>query len=299
MTIGQLKKSFENYLQLERALSKNSVAAYLTDLSLLNTFLTKNKFDTEITLIQTEQIRLFIHEISDMEYSSFSQARIISGIKAFFKFALLENLIISDPSELIEGPTIQRKIPDTLQLEEIDQLIAAIDLSTPEGSRNKAIIETLYSCGLRVTELITLKITDIYSREGFIKVTGKGDKERLIPIGSSTLELIDIYKNQIRSLGKIDPKYDNILFLNRRGKGLSRVMIFTIIKQLAVRAGIKKNISPHTFRHSFASHLVERGADLRAVQEMLGHESISTTEIYTHLDKSYLKDTLATYHPRY
>ena len=299
MPINRYKKSFSSYLKLERALSKNSIEAYLYDLELLNAYLRKKTNVKSIQNIDENILKKFIHWINDQSYSSFSQARIISGIKAFFKYLLIEEIIERNPAELIETPKLARKLPDVLSIEEINLLIENIDLSKPEGTRNKAIIETLYSCGLRVSELVNLKITNLYKNEGFIKVQGKGDKERLVPIGSSALKYIDIYRREIRSHLNIKPGHEDILFLNRRGANLSRVMIFTIIKQLSQKAEINKQISPHTLRHSFATHLVERGADLRAVQDMLGHESITTTEIYTHLDRQYLKETLKQYHPRF
>jgi integrase/recombinase XerD len=233
-----------------------------------------------------------------MGMSAHSQARIISGIKSFYKYLLLENILNHNPTELIEAPKLGRKLPDTLSLEEINKIIEAIDLSTPEGQRNKAILETLYSCGLRVSELVNLKISNLYFNDEFIKVVGKGDKERLVPIGSVAIKQINIYKNEIRSNLAVKKEHEDVLFLNRRGSKLSRVMVFTIIKQLAFKIGLKKHISPHTFRHSFATHLIEGGADLRAVQEMLGHESITTTEIYTHLDRDYLRQAIIQFHPR-
>jgi integrase/recombinase XerD len=230
--------------------------------------------------------------------SASSQARILSGIKAYFMWMLLEDIIEISPAELLETPKIPRKLPDTLSLEEIDLLMDGIDQSTPEGQRNRTMLETLYGCGLRVTELVTLKISDLHLNSGFIKVTGKGDKERLVPIAQSTIKFIEIYRNEVRVHLTIKPGHEDTLFLNRRGAGLTRVMIFTILKNLAIKIGMKKTISPHTLRHSFATHLIEGGADLRAVQTMLGHESITTTEIYTHLDKRYLKDTITQFHPR-
>jgi integrase/recombinase XerD len=300
MSIRKYRKSFETYLKLEKALSVNSINAYLHDIDLLHDYIeASGKAIVNIHQIDAEFIRSFVHWINDKEYSSFSQARVISGLKAFFKFLILEDIITVDPSELIEAPKLARKLPDVLSLDEINKLINAIDLSKPEGMRNKAILETLYSCGLRVSELVNLKISDIFFNDGFIKIKGKGNKERLVPIGEAGIKYIKIYREEIRSHLKIKHGHEDILFLNRRGAQLSRVMIFTIIKGLSEKIGLKKKISPHTFRHSFASHLVERGADLRAVQDMLGHESITTTEIYTHLDRQYLKETLQSFHPRF
>ncbi len=299
MPLKKYKKSFESYLKLERALSSNSISAYLYDFDLLNHFLAKETKVKSLHSITLEHLKQFVHWINDQDYSAFSQARVISGTKAFFKFLLIEDIIRTSPADLIEAPKLARKLPDVLDIEEINTLIAAIDLSKPEGTRNKAIIETLYSCGLRVSELVNLKLTNIFLTDGFIKVEGKGDKERLVPIGKTCLKYINIYQNKVRNHLKIKPGHEDFLFLNRRGAQLTRVMIFTIIKGLAERAQINKKISPHTFRHSFATHLVERGADLRAVQDMLGHESITTTEIYTHLDRQYLKETLNSFHPRF
>ena len=299
MPLKKYKKSFESYLKLERALSSNSISAYLYDFDLLNHFLAKETKVKSLHSITLEHLKQFVHWINDQDYSAFSQARVISGTKAFFKFLLIEDIIRTSPADLIEAPKLARKLPDVLDIEEINALIAAIDLSKPEGTRNKAIIETLYSCGLRVSELVNLKLTNIFLTDGFIKVEGKGDKERLVPIGKTCLKYINIYQNEVRNHLKIKPGHEDFLFLNRRGAQLTRVMIFTIIKGLAERAQINKKISPHTFRHSFATHLVERGADLRAVQDMLGHESITTTEIYTHLDRQYLKETLKSFHPRF
>jgi integrase/recombinase XerD len=248
--------------------------------------------------LKLDDLQEFLAHIHDLNLKERSQARIISGIKAFYRYLLLEDLINDDPTELLEGPKLSRKLPDTLSQEEVQSIIDAIDLSKAEGMRNKAILETLYGCGLRVSELIELRISNLFFDVDFIKVVGKGNKERLVPIGSDAIKFIKIYLNEIRVHLNIHSDYEDHLFLNRRGKGLSRIMIFTIIKNLTETAGIKKNVSPHTFRHSFATHLVEGGADLRAVQEMLGHESITTTEIYTHLDRNYLRDNILNYHPR-
>lgn len=272
--------------------------AYLRDINRFSEFLECKKLKVAPEKIKFEQLKNFIKWLNELGMSATSQARMTSGLKAFFKYLLMEDLIKDDPTQLLETPKIGRKLPEVLSIQEIDLLIAAIDLSTPEGTRNKAILEAIYSCGLRVSELITLKISDIFFDEGFVKVTGKGNKQRLTPIGSVALKHIEIYRNEIRCHLQIKKGHEDILFLNRRGAQLTRVMIFTIIKDLVEKAGIKKNISPHTFRHSFATHLIEGGADLRAVQEMLGHESITTTEIYTHLDREYLRDAIIQFHPR-
>jgi len=248
--------------------------------------------------VTMEDIQGFLKYITELGLGARTQARILSGLKAFYKFLILENEIQVDPTELIESPKLGRKLPDVLSIEEIDTILNGIDRSTPEGERNRAMLEVLYSCGLRVSELITLQISNIYFAEGFIRITGKGDKERLVPIGGQAIKHLNLYLNQVRVHQPIQAEFTDFAFLNRRGKGLTRVMIFTIIKNLVTAVGIDKTVSPHTFRHSFATHLVEGGADLRAVQEMLGHESITTTEIYTHLDRSYLKQTILDYHPR-
>jgi len=293
------KKGYKAWLQLEKSLSDNSVEAYLHDIEKLTTWiqLTKElKHPDEITLKDLEK---FNRWISELGMTAGSQARIISGLRSFFKFCLLEQIITLDPALLLESPRLKRTLPDILSFDEIAAIINSIDLSKPEGGRNKAILETLYSCGLRVSEAINLKISCLFLDVGFIRVIGKGDKERLVPIGSDAIKYINIYRNDIRVHIAVTPGNEDVLFLNRRGAKLSRVMIFLIIKELAKLAGIKKNISPHTFRHSFATHLVEGGADLRAVQEMLGHESITTTEIYTHLDREFLRTTLQQFHPAY
>lgn len=291
-------KDFENYLKIEQSLSKNSVKAYISDIKKITSYFETRKFSGEISKLKRNDITDYINEINVTGLEARTQARIISSIKAFCRYLLLEEIIEEDPSELIEGPKIGRKLPDTLSEDEINKIINQIDLSKPEGHRNKAIIETLYGCGLRVSELVELKITDIHFKEGFIKINGKGDKERLVPINEYTSKQINIYLNEIRNKIEIDSESENIVFVNRRGKKLSRVMVFKIIKDLGQKAGINKKISPHSLRHSFASHLVENGADLRAVQEMLGHESILTTEIYTHIDNSYLKKSMEKFHPR-
>jgi integrase/recombinase XerD len=287
---------FKNYLTIERSLSTNSVDAYIRDVKKLADF-AREKEKTELE-IKKSDLSEFIYNISKSGVATRSQSRIISGIKAFYKYLIMEDYITVDPTELLESPKIGMKLPDTLSVKEIDKLIAAIDLSKAEGERNRAILEVLYSCGLRVTELITLKLSNVSFVEGFIKVVGKGNKERLAPIGNIALKYLNIYVNEVRNHQKIQKGHEDIIFLNRRGKQLTRVMIFTIIKQLVEKIGLKKNISPHTFRHSFATHLIQGGADLRAVQEMLGHESITTTEIYTHIDKEYLRDAIITFHPR-
>jgi len=287
---------FKSYLTIERSLSTNSVDAYIRDVKKLADF-AREKEKTELE-IKRSDLSEFIYNISKSGVATRSQSRIISGIKAFYKYLIMEDYITMDPTELLESPKIGMKLPDTLSIKEIDRLIAAIDLSKAEGERNRAILEMLYSCGLRVTELITLKLSNVSFIEGFIKVVGKGNKERLAPIGNTSLKYLNIYINEIRNHQKIQKGHEDIIFLNRRGKQLTRVMIFTIIKKLAEKISLKKNISPHTFRHSFATHLIQGGADLRAVQEMLGHESITTTEIYTHIDKEYLREAIITFHPR-
>ena len=287
---------FKSYLQLERSLSTNSVDAYIRDVKKLETFAKKKKI-SELNINKSD-LSDFVSNISKEGISARSQSRIISGIKAFYKYLIMEDYITADPTQLLESPKIGMKLPDTLSIEEIDKLIAAIDLSTEQGERNRAMLEILYSCGLRVTELITLKLSNVSFVEGFIKVIGKGNKERLAPIGKTALKYLTIYINEVRNHQEIQKGHEDIIFLGRRGKQLTRVMIFTIIKQLAEKIGLKKKISPHTFRHSFATHLIQGGADLRAVQEMLGHESITTTEIYTHLDKEYLREAIIQFHPR-
>jgi len=293
------KKGFKAYLQLEKSLSNNSVEAYLQDIEKLTTYLQVSNDLKTPKDVSMKDIEKLIQWISELGMSAGSQARIISGLKSFFRYCLLEQIVTVDPTTLLESPKLKRSLPDVLSFEEIENIIAQIDASKPEGGRNKAILETMYSCGLRVTELVNLRISCLYLDVGFIRVTGKGDKERLVPIGSDAIKYISLYKNNIRVHMPLKPGNEDILFLNRRGRKLTRVMIFLIIKDLAKQAGISKNISPHTFRHSFATHLVEGGADLRAVQEMLGHESITTTEIYTHLDRDYLRSTLQQFHPSF
>jgi len=289
---------YKTFLQLEKSLSANSVSAYLKDIVKFKQFLDYFKYDLNPKQIQSKHITEFINWINQLGQAPRTQARTISGLKSFFKYLMLEDIIEEDPTELIETPRIGRKLPDVLSILEIDQLIAAIDLSHETGQRNKAMIETLYSCGLRVSELINLKLSNVFFSEKFIKVQGKGNKERLVPISNKALKEIKLYINFHRNKVNVQKDSEDFVFLNRRGKKLTRTMVFTIIKDLAKTASIKKSISPHTFRHSFASHLVDGGADLRAVQEMLGHESILTTEIYTHLDKDYIRNTILQYHPR-
>lgn len=292
------KKGFENYLKLEKSLSQNSIAAYINDISKLIAYLDKNHNKVNPLKVKLEHLKGFIAWLNERDISPRTQARTISGIKSFYKYLLIEGKIGSDPTALIESPRIGRKLPDILSMEEIDNLIEAVDLSKSEGQRNKAMLETLYSCGLRVSELVGLKITNLFFDQGFIKVEGKAGKERLVPVSGRAIDEVGRYLNEYRKKLNVAKDSENILFLNRRGKKLSRVMIFTIIKNLADKIGLKKSISPHTFRHSFATHLINGGADLRAVQEMLGHESILTTEIYTHLDREYLKSTIQQFHPR-
>ncbi len=289
---------FKTYLKLEKSLSENSISAYTSDIDKLFRF---NEIQGNLLQPSTVTyvfLQQFIDYLNELGLSPRSQARIISGLKSFFSFLLMEEIITTDPTELLESPKIGRKLPEVLSIDEIDKLLGAIDLSKPEGHRNKAIIETLYSCGLRVSELINIKISNLYFKDEYIRVTGKGKKERLVPIGRKAIMEISYYLKKYRNHLKISKDSENILFLNRRGEKLTRVMIFTIIKNLATKINLQKNISPHTFRHSFATHLIDGGADLRAVQEMLGHESIITTEIYTHLDREYLRDTILRYHPR-
>ncbi len=298
MKLTPFIKDFEAYLRVEKSLSENSVEAYIHDINKLVSFFSNIKKDPAPDQVEQANLQQFLQWCNELAMSARSQARLVSGIKAFFKYLLLEDIIDKDPSELLETPRIGRKLPDVLSLEEIDKIISCIDLSKPEGHRNKAILETLYSCGLRVSELISLRISDLYFDEGYIRVIGKGNKERLVPISGKAIREIEYYRGNFRNHLQVDKRSEDILFLNRRGKKLSRVMVFTIIKNLVIKTGIDKNISPHSFRHSFASHLVDRGADLRAVQEMLGHESIITTEIYTHLDRDYIRNTIIRYHPR-
>ena len=291
------KKGFKAYLQLERSLSDNSVSAYLSDMEKLTQYLLNSDIKKVPSEIDLSILQGFIKWIAELGMTQTSQARIISALRSFYKYCLLEDITTVDPTTLLEAPKLKRSLPDVLSFEEIENILAEIDLSTAEGTRNKAILETMYSCGLRVTEVVNLKLSQLFLDVGFVRVIGKGNKERLVPIGSSAIKYILIYVTTIRNHQVIQTGEEDILFLNRRGKRLTRVMIFLIIKDLVRKAGIKKTISPHTFRHSFATHLVEGGADLRAVQEMLGHESITTTEIYTHLDREFLRKTLEQFHP--
>ena len=293
------KKGFKAFLQLEKSLSDHSVEAYLRDIDKLTLYLDTNETKLSPTDVTLQHLQSFIQSIGALDLAPTSQARIISGIKSFFKYCILEQICTINPTTLLNSPKTRRKLPDVLSFEEIEQLIAQIDLSKPEGGRNKAILETMYSSGLRVSEAINLKISCLHLDVGFIRVIGKGDKERLVPIGADAIKYIKLYKDTIRVHQTAAKNYEDILFLNNRGKSLSRVMIFYIIKALILKTGIKKSISPHSFRHSFATHLVEGGADLRAVQEMLGHESITTTEIYTHINREYLRDTLDRFHPAF
>lgn len=293
------KKGFKAWLQLEKSLGDNSVAAYLRDVEKLTDFLQMKDFSKAPGEVDLKMLEKFIEYINGLGLSAASQARIISGIKGFYKYCVIEQISRTDPSLLLEAPRKTRKLPDVLSFEEIEQIIKSIDLSTPEGNRNKAILETMYSCGLRVSEVVNLKISCLYLDIGFIKVIGKGDKERLVPIGSDAVKYIQLYRNTVRNKYPVVAGQEDILFLNRRGRKLTRVMIFLILQELVKKAGISKQVSPHTFRHSFATHLVEGGANLRAVQEMLGHENIVTTEIYTHLDREYLRTTLQQFHPSY
>lgn len=298
MIWSEYLESYRNYLQLEKALSENTVEAYFKDIKKFTDYLKSNGFDGKPGEITQEKIREFIDYINELGMSASSQARALSGIKSFFKYLLIHDKIDRDPSSLIETPKIGRKLPVVLSHEEVTNLIAAVDINSETGYRNRAILEVLYGCGIRVSELVDLRLTNIHFDEGFIKVQGKGNKERLIPIGKKALDAIQLFIDKYRSTIKIDKKDENILFLNRRGKKITRVMIFTIIKDLSLKIDLGKRVSPHTFRHSFATHLIEGGADIRAIQDMLGHESITTTEVYTHLDKEYLKDTIMRFHPR-
>lgn len=298
MNWEQYIKGFNTYLRLERSLSANSCMAYINDINKLANFFSSPKQEKSATDITNDDLSQFIQFMGSIGMHPRSQARIISSVKAFYKYLLLEDYIKVNPATLLKSPRLGRKIPEYLTIEEIDKLIAAIDLSQPEGQRNKAIIETLYGCGLRVSELTDLKISDIFFNDEFIKITGKGNKQRIVPIGNSAAKQIKLFINTIRVHIQAVKGNEDYIFLNKRGKKLSRVMVFIIIKNLCEKAGIKKNISPHTLRHSFATHLVEGGADLRAVQDMLGHESITTTEIYTHLDREFLRENLISFHPR-
>jgi len=293
------KKGFKAWLQLEKSLSENSVEAYGHDIEKLTQFLSLKDIGKRPGELKLNDLEDFLQWINGLGMTASSQSRMVSGLRSFYKFCLQEQISSVDPTSLLETPKLAKKLPDFLSVNEIEKIIEAVDVSTPEGTRNKAIIETLYSCGLRVSELVNLKLSCLYFEAGYVRVTGKGDKERLVPIGSAAIKYLDLYRTNIRLHLPVIPGNEDVVFLNRRGRKLSRVMIFMIIKDLAKKAGISKNISPHTFRHSFATHLVEGGADLRAVQEMLGHESIITTEIYTHLDKEYLRETLQQFHPAF
>ncbi len=295
-------RHFTNYLKLERSLSANSVNAYIHDVEMLHQFMTMSHPNVGPVKLTSSHLQEFLQYINELGMSAHSQARILSGIKGFYKFLMFEELIDKDPTALIEGPKLGRKLPDTLSYVEIEKLFHAIDQSRPEGGRNRAMLEVLYSSGLRVSELVELKLNNVYADIGFLRVIGKGNKERLVPIGRDALKYLKIYIDEIR--GKLPHKppqkgFDSYVFLNRNGRKLTREMVFMIIKALAVQTGLNKSISPHTFRHSFATHLIEGGADLRAVQEMLGHESITTTEIYTHLDRDYLRQVIQEFHPRH
>lgn len=291
------KKGFKAYLQLERSLADNSVKAYLSDMEKFTQFLLNNDLKKPPSGVELKDLQQFIKWVAELGMTQSSQARIISALRTFYKYCLLEDISSVDPTTLLEAPKLKRTLPDVLSFDEIENILAQIDMSTDEGTRNKAIIETMYSCGLRVSEVVNLKLSQLFLDVGFVRVIGKGNKERLVPIGSSAIKFIKQYMDHVRVHQSIAKGEEDILFLNRRGKRLSRVMIFLIIKDLVKKAGINKTVSPHTFRHSFATHLVEGGADLRAVQEMLGHESITTTEIYTHLDREFLRRTLEQYHP--
>jgi integrase/recombinase XerD len=290
-------KEYQNYLKLERGLSKNTIDNYTFDIEKLVLFLSQKEIKISPIQITEEVIQQFIYEMAS-QVNPRSQSRLISGLKSFFNYLIFEDYRNDTPLELIEVPKTGRKLPDTLSTIEIDLLIQAIDLSTPEGERNKAMLETLYSCGLRVSELISLKLSDLFFEEGFIKITGKGNKQRFVPVGKSTIKIVTTYVNQVRVHLSIQKNFEDTLFLNRRGRQLTRAMLFTIIKNLAIKINLNKTISPHTFRHSFATHLLENGADLRSIQLMLGHESITTTEVYMHLDRKFLSEVLKNYHPR-
>lgn len=292
-------RSYTTYLKLEKSLSANSIEAYENDIIKLFSYANMQTIKKSVQEFQLSDLQEFIKWLAELGMSARSQARIISGIKSFYRFLMLEKIIETDPTDLLELPKLGQKLPETLDFDEIEKMLAQIDRSKPEGERNKAMIETLYSCGLRVSELVELRISNLYFKDYFIRVIGKGDKERLVPIGEQAIKQIELYLDQVRIHLNIQKGFEDYVFLNRRGKNLTRNMVFLIVKDLAERAGIHKNISPHTFRHSFATHLVEGGADLRAVQEMLGHESIITTEIYTHLDRNYLKAEILEHHPRY
>lgn len=291
-------KHFGHYLKIERSLSENSITAYVHDVELLKQYVELNKLKVTPLTIVPKHLQSFLQYINELGMSAYSQARILSGIKGFYKYLMFEELIEKDPTELIEGPKIGRKLPDTLNVVEIEHLLEAIDMSKPEGARSRAMLEVLYSSGLRVSELVELKINNVYFDVGFLRVIGKGNKERLVPLGRSAMKYLKIYIEEVRVHVAVMKGFEPYVFLNRFGKKISRISVFTMIKGLAEKIGLKKSISPHTFRHSFATHLIEGGADLRAVQEMLGHESITTTEIYTHLDRDYLRQVITEFHPR-
>ena len=293
----QAQQDYKYYLQIERGLAHNSIQGYTRDIQKFRDFLQSKDLREGPLDIDRESIQLFIHEIAG-KVNARSQSRNISALKSFFSYLVFEDFRKDNPMDLVESPKIGRKLPDTLSTEEIDSLIGAIDLSTPEGERNRAMLETLYGCGLRVSELTGIRISDLFFEEDFIKVTGKGDKQRFVPIGGVTKKYINRYRMEVRVHQPVQKGHEDILFLNRRGKQLSRAMVFTIVRQLALKTGMHKTISPHTFRHSFATHLLENGADLRAIQQMLGHESITTTEVYMHVDRAHLAEVVNTYHPR-
>lgn len=290
-------QDYQNYLRIERGLAENSVANYLADVQKLVNFLESAASPATPLTADPEIIKRFVYEIARI-LSPRSQARIISGLRSFFNYLIFEGYREDNPTDLLESPKIGRKLPDTLSVAEIDELVAAIDRSKPEGERNRAMLETLYGCGLRVSELIGLRLSDLFFEEGFIRITGKGNKQRFVPVSQATQAAIDLYRKEVRPLQKIEKGFEDMLFLNRRGKPLTRAMVFTITRQLAEKIGLKKTISPHTFRHSFATHLLENGADLRAIQQMLGHESITTTEVYMHVDRTHLSEIIHQYHPR-
>ncbi|MFI5164171.1 MAG: site-specific tyrosine recombinase XerD [Bacteroidia bacterium] len=291
-------KGFQSFLRLEKSLAKNSIVAYTEDVERFIQFLSDKKYDLSPEKIEHSHMTEFIKWLNEKDRSATTQSRVISGMRAFYKYLLLENLVSKNPTELLETPKLGRKLPDVLNVDDIDKILSAIDMSSPKGQRDRTMLETMYSCGLRVSELVNLKISDLFFDTGFVRVIGKGNKQRLIPIGREAMKFIDIYKNEIRVHTEVKKGFEDFLFLNNRGRKLTTTMIFLIIKKIAMQIGMKKHVSPHTFRHSFATHLVENGADLRAVQEMLGHESITTTEIYTHLDRKYLRDTIEKFHPR-
>lgn len=292
-------KGFKAYLQLERSMSDNTVEAYMHDAAMLGDFMRSSNAGTGPEDVSLTHLQAFLAHINEMELSAGTQARVISGVKSFYRYLLLEEVVKTDPTELLEAPKLKRALPEFLSIDEVELLFNTIDHSTPEGQRNRAMLETMYSCGLRVSELIKLQLSNLYLDVGFIRVIGKGNKERLVPIGETAVKQIKLYKDHVRSFVNIKQGNEDIVFLNRRGSALSRVMVFLVLKDLTAKSGIKKNIHPHTLRHSFATHLVEAGADLRAVQEMMGHKSITTTEIYTHLDRTYLRQTLEKFHPRF